>query len=102
VFDAIRPEEWAREQARQRMFQSVPEVRARAMQQFTDTIRLLAVAVAERAGRPADDFGARVLAGAAIGAALAAIPHEMNGAYERSDFERLDAALKLLQDGLPL
>jgi hypothetical protein len=66
------------------------------------TIRLLAVAVAERARPPPDDFGARVLVGAAIGAALAAIPHDMSAAYERSDFERLDAALKLLQRGLPL
>ena len=34
---------------------------------------MLAEVVAERAGLPADDFSARVLAGAVIGAALAAI-----------------------------
>ena len=57
--------------------------------------------VAGRAGLPPDDFSARVLAGAVIGAAIAAVPHGMT-AFDRGDFDRLDDALTLLRDGLPL
>jgi hypothetical protein len=57
--------------------------------------------VAVRAGLPPDDFSARVLAGAVIGAAIAAVPRGMT-AFDRGDFDRLDDALMLLQAGLPL
>jgi hypothetical protein len=76
VMDRITPEEWAREQARQRMFQRVPELRARVLQQYVQAIDLLA--------------------------ALAAVPHGMTTADGRADLERVDRALSLLQDGLPL
>lgn len=101
VFDQISDEDWQREQRRQRIFLGVPELRARALQQYMETIEMLGHAVAERAGRPADDFASRVLAGAVIGAALAGAPHGM-GAYDRGDLGRLDEALRLLQAGLPL
>ena len=101
VFDQISDEDWEREQRRQRIFMAVPELRARAIQQYLETIDMLGRVVAERAGRPADDFASRVLAGAVIGAAVAGTPHGM-AAYERSDFRKLDEALRLLQAGLPL
>ena len=62
----------------------------------------IAEVVAERAGFPVDNLSARVLAGAVIGAMLAAVPHGMTVAYERSDFARMDEALELLMSGLPL
>ena len=102
VFDRITAKEWEQEQLRQRLFQSVPELRARAMQQYTETIGLLAEVIAERAGLPADNLSARVLSGAVVGAMLAAVPHGMTVAYERSDFARMDEALELLMSGLPL
>jgi hypothetical protein len=67
-----------------------------------ETIQMLAAAVAERAGLPADDFSARVVAGAVIGAALAAVSMGTTRDYDLTDFNRLDAALSLLQAGLPL
>jgi AcrR family transcriptional regulator len=102
VFARSTPQEWEQERRRQRIFNEVPELRARAMQQFTGTISLLAEVVAERAGLPAGNFSARVLAGAVIGAALAAIPDGMTSGYETADFERMDDALRLLRSGLPV
>jgi AcrR family transcriptional regulator len=102
VFDRISDAEWEQEQIRQRIFQGVPELRARAMQQYVDTVDLLAGVIAERAELPADNLSARVLAGAVIGAMLAAVPHGLSVAYERSDFTRIDEAMQLVLDGLPL
>jgi AcrR family transcriptional regulator len=42
---------------------TVPEVRARAMDEFARTIAVISEAVAKRAGRPADDLAVRTLAG---------------------------------------
>jgi len=80
----------------------VPELRARAMQQFTHTITLLADVVTERAGLPAGNFSARVLAGAVIGAAMAATPGGTTPGHEMDDFRRMDEAFALLAAGLPL
>jgi AcrR family transcriptional regulator len=102
VFDRLTPAEWDRERLRQRLFREVPELRARAMQQYTESITLLGDVVAERAGLPAGNFSARVLAGAVIGAMLAAVPGGMTGGYELSDFGRMEEALELLMSGLPV
>jgi AcrR family transcriptional regulator len=103
VFVRLTPQEWEREQRRQRIFAEVPELRARAMQQYSETITLLADVVAERAGLPAGNFSARVLAGAVIGAALSTTPSPMvPGQGEMTDFARIDEGLQLLADGLPL
>jgi hypothetical protein len=72
------------------------------MQQYVDTVDLLAEVIAERAELPADNLSARVLAGAVVGAMLAAVPHGLSVAYERSDFTRIDEAMQLVLDGLPL
>ena len=100
IFDQVPEDVWQREQRRQRIFMDVPELRARAMQQYLDTIGMLGHALAERAGKPSDDFASRVLAGAIIGASVAGAWHGQGG-YERSDFSRLDEALHLLQAGMP-
>ena len=102
AFARVSREDWERERLRQRLFQTVPELRARAVQQFVETIDLLAGVVAERAGLPADDFSARVVAGAVIGASLAAVSDGITAGYELADFSRMEAALDLLQAGLPV
>jgi AcrR family transcriptional regulator len=101
VYAQITPEEWERERARHRLIMSVPELRARSLDQYVRAIELVAGAVAERAGLAPDDFAARVLAGAVIGASLAA-RSAMDGSFELSDFDRVDDALALLEAGLPL
>jgi AcrR family transcriptional regulator len=102
VYETITDEDWERERERQRIMQDAPELRARAMQQILDVIRLIGEAVADRAGLPADDFTARVLSGAVLGAALSALPGGVTGLYDRVDLVHVDRALDLLEAGLPL
>ncbi|AGZ42249.1 acyl-CoA-like ligand-binding transcription factor [Actinoplanes friuliensis] len=102
IYDQLTPDEWEQERRRQRLIRSVPELQARNTQQYTQIIGLLGAAVAERAGLPPDDFSARVLAGAVIGAGLAVAPHSLlpeQGTDYFTDFER---ALALIEAGFPL
>jgi AcrR family transcriptional regulator len=101
LFGRLTDEQWAQERRRQQLIRTVPDLRMRT-QQYAASITLLAEVVAERAGLPADDFSARVLAGAVIGAALAATKDGANMVEGISYFEDFDRALALLQDGLPL
>jgi AcrR family transcriptional regulator len=102
VFADVTPAEWEAEQRRQRLFRVVPELQARVMQQYLTMIGLLAAVVAERAGLPADDFNARIMAGALIGAALASSPGGKSGRTDLTDLDAVDRALRLLEEGLPL
>ena len=102
LFGQLTDVQWAAEQRRQRLIRAVPELRMRTQQQYTESIALLAEVVAERAGRPADDFAARVLAGAVIGAALAATRDGEHLGDGTAYFEDFDRALSLLQAGLPV
>jgi AcrR family transcriptional regulator len=105
VFAAMSPEMWEFERRRQRLVLGIPELRARVMHQMTEAIDLVAAVIAERAGLAADDFSARVTAGAAIGAMLAVLPSggavPADGVTPR-DFQRVEEALTLLRQGLPL
>jgi AcrR family transcriptional regulator len=102
VYGRMTPEDIAAERRRQRLFQSVPELRARVMQQTSAVLQLFAEAIADRHGLPADDFSAKVMAGAIIGAVLAALPNGADGSHDFQDIEKITAALELLRDGLPL
>jgi AcrR family transcriptional regulator len=102
LFGQLTDEQWAQERRRQELILSVPELRMRTQQQYADSITLLAELVAERAGLASDDFSARVLAGAVIGAALAATRDGQSMAEGITYFEDFDRALALLQAGLPL
>ena len=85
---------------------TVPEVRARAMDEFARTITLVSEALAKRAGRPADDLAVRTTAGAIIGVIMSiTMPWEGWSSDRRrieDTFERIDQALALLEAGLPL
>jgi AcrR family transcriptional regulator len=102
VSDETSEADWERERQRQRVFQSDPELRGRAMQQYIAAIDLLAEVIAERAGLPGDDFSCRVLAGGIVGAMLAAMPGGLSTDMHLGDFTYMDAALTLLRDGLPV
>ena len=84
---------------------TVPEVRARAIDEFARTIEVVAEAVAKRAGRSPDDVAVRAMAGAIIGVIMSVtMPWEgwsEGHAFEHS-FKRIDEALGLLEAGLPL
>jgi len=84
---------------------SVPEVRARALDEFARTIAVVSEALAKRSGRPADDLAVRTIAGAIIGVIMS-ITMPWDGWSDRQTIEetfgRVDTALGLLEAGLPL
>ncbi|HMH89746.1 MAG TPA: TetR family transcriptional regulator [Streptosporangiaceae bacterium] len=87
-----------------RLTAQVPEIRARALDEFTRTIDGIAEALAGRVGRAPDDFAVRTLAGAIIGVIMSAtLPTLIGADVEIGEiFDRIDAALAQLEAGLPL
>jgi AcrR family transcriptional regulator len=102
VFDGMSPEAVEAEARRQRLYYAVPDLRARALQQTADAVTMLGEALARREGLPPDDFSARVMAGAIVGAMLAVMPVGGSAGYQPADMERALEALILLRNGLPL
>jgi AcrR family transcriptional regulator len=88
-----------------RLTAQVPEIRARALDEFTRTIDGIAGALAGRVGRAPDDFAVRTLAGAIIGV-ITSVALPGLGINRHEDvtelFGRIDAALAQLEAGLPL
>ena len=88
-----------------RLTVTVPEIRARAMDEFARTITVVAEAVAKRAGRSPDDLAVRAVAGAIVGVIMS-VTMPWEGWSERTSIEdtfgQIDEALGLLEAGLPL
>jgi AcrR family transcriptional regulator len=87
------------------LMMAVPEIRARAVDEFARTMGVMGEALAKRAGRPADDLAVRTAAGAIVGVMMSiTIPWE--GWTDRDTvegmFQRIDQAFGLLEAGLPL
>jgi AcrR family transcriptional regulator len=82
----------------------VPEIRARALDEFARTIDLFAAAMARRTGREPGDFAVRALAGAVFGVIIAiTLPTLGQEPVEIDDlFATIDKGLALLEAGLPL
>ncbi len=87
-------------QARMKLVQSVPELRAATLENLLQTMHLLADLVAERVGRAPDDFAVRTFSGAVLGVWLAVLFswQDQPGADLAGP---LDAAMAHLQAGLP-
>ena len=87
-----------------RLIAMVPEIRARALDEFTRTMEGIAGALARRVGRDADDFAVKTLAGAIIGVIMSAtMPRAFTGEVGAAEmFAQIDAALAQLEAGLPL
>jgi len=101
AFAALTPEELAQFRETTALTLSVPEIRARAMDEFARTIEVMADAVAKRVGREPGDFAARNLAGAIIGVIMSAtMPWTEPPGGDMA--ARIDAALAHLEAGLPL
>lgn len=109
AYEHLSTEESEREQSRQQLIFTVPEFRSRMIEQFVETMSVLAEAVAKRTELDRDDPRVLVFSGATFGAIL-------SGVYGRSDsnatvpqgllsddmMERIDECLALLENGLPL
>jgi AcrR family transcriptional regulator len=83
---------------------AVPEIRARALDEFARTIDIFAATLAKRAGRDPDDAEVRTTAGAIFGVILAsALPMLDRGEVEIDDlFTTIDRGLAQLEAGLAL
>lgn len=90
-----------------RMMHSVPEIRARAIDEFARTINMIAGAIAKRSGRSPDDLAVRTTAGAVIGVIMSATmpweePADGKVPDIRESLNSINDALALLEAGLPL
>lgn len=101
---SLTPEERELERVRMLLTFSVPEVRARWINELVRSFRVLAQAVATRAGRPADDIRVRTFVGAVLGVMMVAMePLVEDPTREWTEFlPEMDEALGYLEHGLPL
>lgn len=98
LFTTLTEQQHADMRERARLTLAVPELRAAAIDQSSRTIGELAEILAERTG---EEFAVRVLAGAILGALIAAEYHWIE--HPGTDLaSRLDAALAHLESGLDL
>ncbi|HTT54572.1 MAG TPA: TetR family transcriptional regulator [Streptosporangiaceae bacterium] len=83
---------------------AVPEIRARAIDEFARTIDVFAALLARRAGRDPGDLAVRAMAGAIFGVIMAtALPVLDQGPIEVGDlFAMIDRGLAELEAGLTL
>ncbi len=111
AWESFTPEEWALIKEGSELSLHVPEIRARALNEFARTINVIAEALAVRAGRRPDDLRIRVLAGAMVGVMMSvSLPAKMAATEAHHDPDiltpeaifRIDEALALLEEGLPL
>jgi AcrR family transcriptional regulator len=101
AFGALTPGELAQFRETTELTMSVPEIRARAMDELARTIEFMAAAVARRVGRESSDFAVRNLAGAMIGVIMSATM-PWAGLTGEDLLAQIDAALAHLEAGLPL
>jgi AcrR family transcriptional regulator len=105
AFASLGEDELARLRETTELTMTVPEVRARAMDELARTIGVIAEAAARRSGRDADDFAVRIVAGAIVGVIMAATmpwEHLPPGDFGPDMLARIDSALGHLEAGLPL
>ena len=92
----------AMQQERDTLIRSVPELRARMLDEFAKNLQLFAEIVAERVGRRPDDPAVRTVAGAVIGLGISAWYTAGDHASLKDYLAVMDASLALLEAGLPL
>ncbi len=96
TWQALTPEDFEREQERQRLIFSVPELRAAILLQLYSSIDMVAGAVAERLGRDPAEFEIKVFAGAVAGAVMGGASGPNGG------IGNAVKAIEFLEQGLPL
>jgi AcrR family transcriptional regulator len=101
VWGGLSPAELDREEERQRLIRTVPELRARMLDNLMSSIDVLSVMIARRVGRDADELAVRAFAGALVGVIMSVFM--ISADATTSDYvELFDAAMGQLEAGLPL
>ncbi|MBV9384761.1 MAG: TetR family transcriptional regulator [Streptosporangiaceae bacterium] len=101
----LTPADWEQLRETTTMTMTVPEVRARSLDEFMRTIQAMSEVLAKRAGRRPDDVAVRTLVGAVFGVITAiSVPYTewSMGEIGEDWFRRIDEGLALLEAGLPL
>jgi AcrR family transcriptional regulator len=80
---------------------SIPELRARALDEFMRSVKMVTDLMAKRLGRDPDDLAVRTLAGAIIGVGISVMIRIQDDPLANT-IELMDAGLALLEAGLPL
>jgi AcrR family transcriptional regulator len=102
TYSLLTEEELAGLEETSAMTMSIPELRARAVDELSRTIDVIAQVAAKRTGRDPGDFAVRNLVGAIIGVVLSATMPWDQDHHTPDMFARVDAALAHLEAGLPL
>ena len=106
VFGEMTPAAMEQEQFRQQLLQTVPELRSAMLEEFGLSLQMLSDVIGARVGRTPDDPRVRALAGAIIGVVLAVTLTHWNAQLPAAPLPEVsgsvDAALELLEQGLPL
>lgn len=87
---------------RTKLTMSVPALRARTLENFSSTTRLISESVARRLGRDPAEFDIQVFAGACLGAWMTALIEWVERDGKDDVVELLDRALTMLESGLAL
>ena len=90
------------ESQREELILSVPELRARMLDDLAGTFREVAQVLAARVGRSPDELPVRASAGAVIGAGIAVWLTSAEGIATADYIEQFDAAMACLDTGLSL
>jgi AcrR family transcriptional regulator len=105
AFRSMSPEAAEQERLRHGLLQTVPELRSAMLDEFAVSLQRIAEVIGERVGRPGTDLRARALAGALIGVSVSVTFASWTEPLPADLGERallVDAALELLEQGLPL
>ena len=100
IWGALTREEMDEQFERGRLAYTVPALRERYVLEMVRTVGLMVGMVAERLGRPADDFEIRVMTGAVMGGVLAAMVPMYDGSGEVDAIAAVDRAVEVLEGGL--
>jgi AcrR family transcriptional regulator len=109
TFASLSPEDMASFRETTELTAAVPEIRARAIDEFVRTIQQIAASIAARTGRDPEDFAVRTMAGAIIGVIMSVTVPTLGSVWDPTEmddvaglFARIDRALEQLERGLPL
>jgi AcrR family transcriptional regulator len=109
TFASLSPEDLESFRETTELTAAVPEIRARAIDEFVRTIQQIAEIIAMRTGRQPEDFAVRTMAGAIIGVIMSVTVPQSGSVWDPTEmddvagmFARIDQALEQLERGLPL